>query len=140
MKNPLITPCSCIGSAKYIHLDCLQQWLGRKQKDYTYKECTTSIFKISSCELCSAKYPDQVNLNGEKYEIFKIQRPKDIPYLIFEVLGMPEGKNFKIIGVPKDKVVTLGRSDLCDLLINDQSISQRHSKIFYSNFIQKFII
>ena len=55
-----------------------------------------------------------------------------MPYLILEVLGMPEGKNLKIIGVPRDKVVVLGRSEKCDLIINDQSISQRHAKIFYS--------
>jgi len=49
-----------------------------------------------------AKYPDQVNIHGHKFEIFKVllfakslklefkvDRPKNIPYLILEVLGMP---------------------------------------------------
>lgn len=60
-----------------------------------------------------------MNLNGEKYEIFKVDRPIEMPYLILEVLGMPEGKNLKIIGVPRDKVVILGRSEKSDLIIND---------------------
>ena len=123
LKNPLLAPCRCTGSSRYIHLECVQQWLGRSRTNYSFEDCTTTIYKISSCELCNTKYPDQVNLNGEKYEIFKVDRPKDIPYLILEVLGMPEGKNLKIIGVPRDKVVYLGRSDRCDLIINDQSIS-----------------
>ena len=42
-----------------------------------------------------------------------------MPYLILEVLGMPEGKNLKIIGVPREKVVILGRSEKSDLIIND---------------------
>ena len=119
LKNPLISPCLCTGSSKYIHLECLQQWLSRSKTDYPYEECTTTIYKVSSCELCKARYPDQVNLNGEKYEIFYVERPRDIPYLILEVLGMPEGKNIKIIGVPRDRVIVLGRSEKSDLIIND---------------------
>ena len=53
---------------------------------------------------------------------------------------MSEGKNIKIVGVPMDKVITLGRSEKSDLLINDQSISQKHANIFYSNFIHKFVL
>ena len=93
--------------------------MGRSRTDYSFEDCTTTIYKINICELCNTKYPDQVNLNGEKYEIFKVDRPKDIPYLILEVLGMPEGKNLKIIGVPRDKVIVLGRGESSDLIIND---------------------
>ena len=32
---------------------------------------------------------------------------------------MPEAKNIKVIGVQRDRVVTLGRSDTSDLMIND---------------------
>lgn len=63
-----------------------------------------------------------------------------MPYLILEVLGMPEGKNLKIIGVPRDKVIVLGRGESSDLIINDQSISQKHARIFYSAYINKFIL
>ena len=27
IKNPLISPCKCLGSLKYIHIDCLKKWL-----------------------------------------------------------------------------------------------------------------
>lgn len=59
---------------------------------------------------------------------------------MLEVLGMPEAKNIKIISVPRDRVVKLGRSERSDLMINDQSISNSHSKIFYSSLINKFIL
>ena len=29
-SNPLIQPCLCSGSLKYIHLDCLRQWIGTR--------------------------------------------------------------------------------------------------------------
>ena len=140
IENPLIAPCNCTGSSRYIHLSCLKDWLGRSRFDYDQQNCLTTIYKVSSCELCKAKYPDQININDEKYEIFEIERPKDLPYLVLEVLGMPEAKNIKVIGVQRDRVVTLGRSETSDLMINDQSISNRHSKIFFSSLINKFIL
>uniref|UniRef100_A0A336MSI5 CSON005075 protein n=2 Tax=Culicoides sonorensis TaxID=179676 RepID=A0A336MSI5_CULSO len=39
--NPLLTPCYCSGSLKYVHQSCLQQWL--------------TASETSSCELC--KFP-----------------------------------------------------------------------------------
>ena len=58
LSNPLLAPCQCTGSSKYVHLDCLKQWLGRSRTDYSFEDCTTTIYKISSCELCNTKYPD----------------------------------------------------------------------------------
>lgn len=39
--NPLLTPCYCSGSLKYVHHTCLQQWL--------------TASETNSCELC--KFP-----------------------------------------------------------------------------------
>jgi len=60
-----------------------------------------------------------VNINGEKYDIFQVKRPDQMQYLILEVLGMPQGKNLKVIGVPREKVVVIGRGEDSDLIIND---------------------
>lgn len=40
-QNPLLTPCYCSGSLKYVHQTCLQQWL--------------TASETNSCELC--KFP-----------------------------------------------------------------------------------
>lgn len=40
-QNPLLTPCYCSGSLKYVHQSCLQQWL--------------TASETNSCELC--KFP-----------------------------------------------------------------------------------
>lgn len=40
-QNPLLTPCYCSGSLKYVHQACLQQWL--------------TASETNSCELC--KFP-----------------------------------------------------------------------------------
>lgn len=41
LHNPLLTPCYCSGSLKYVHQTCLQQWL--------------TASETNSCELC--KFP-----------------------------------------------------------------------------------
>lgn len=58
IKNPLLAPCNCTGSSKYIHLECLREWLERSLSDYPSMNCLTRIYKINSCELCKTKYPD----------------------------------------------------------------------------------
>lgn len=55
--NPLINICGCIGSVRFIHLDCLRQWLRSKvtikKNDYT----TSYFYKAFQCELCKFIIP-----------------------------------------------------------------------------------
>lgn len=42
LGNPLLTPCYCSGSLKYVHQSCLQQWLAASD--------------TRSCELCKFNF------------------------------------------------------------------------------------
>ena len=128
-KNPLITPCDCSGSSRYIHLDCLKQWLQSKMVVINRFFCDNYIFKVNACELCKAIYPDQVLIDGHKYDIYDIERPETDPYLIMEVVGMPVGKNIKLIKIGKDFNISLGRGEDSDVRVNDSSISQKHASL-----------
>uniref|UniRef100_A0A0K0EDT6 RING-CH-type domain-containing protein n=1 Tax=Strongyloides stercoralis TaxID=6248 RepID=A0A0K0EDT6_STRER len=46
-KSPLIAPCQCSGTMKYIHLSCLAKWLELSPR---------CLFSIPSCELCGHIY------------------------------------------------------------------------------------
>jgi hypothetical protein len=46
VNNPLITPCKCVGSVRYIHLQCLKQW----------RKATTNPDFIRRCQLCLTNY------------------------------------------------------------------------------------
>jgi len=104
-KNPLVAPCECDGSAKHIHIDCLREWLKSKATIRENNYTKNYIYKVSKCELCQTAYPDQVLLDGRKYEIYEIDRPKDNHYLVMEVLGMPSGKNLQVLKIPNDAYV-----------------------------------
>ena len=45
-KNPLIHPCKCSGSIKFIHEECLKTWIVSQAEDIDH----------SHCELCKTKY------------------------------------------------------------------------------------
>ena len=66
--SPLISPCSCTGSSKYIHLLCLQQWLKSKIKlDYKNRnENLISAYKYqpAQCEICKEYMPDFIKKNN----------------------------------------------------------------------------
>jgi len=44
--DPLITPCKCTGSVRYIHLQCLKQW----------RALTTNPEFVKRCQLCLTNY------------------------------------------------------------------------------------
>ena len=57
-----------------------------------------------------------------------------------EVIGMPSGKNMKLIKIQDEFTVTLGRSEDCDVRINDSSISYRHALLRFDYSIQEFVL
>lgn len=58
-NNPLHYPCICTGSIKFIHQDCLMQWLDHSKKEY--------------CELCAHKFTFKA--------VYSPDMPKSIPVL-----------------------------------------------------------
>uniref|UniRef100_A0A0K0FXP1 RING-CH-type domain-containing protein n=1 Tax=Strongyloides venezuelensis TaxID=75913 RepID=A0A0K0FXP1_STRVS len=60
-KSPLIAPCRCSGTMKYIHLSCLAKWLELSPR---------CLFSIPSCELCGHIYQ-----TGSLMKLRKIHLP-----------------------------------------------------------------
>jgi E3 ubiquitin-protein ligase MARCH6 len=56
-ERPLFHPCLCTGSIRYVHQDCLMQWLRHSQKEY--------------CELCHYKF--------QFASIYRADMPKWLP-------------------------------------------------------------
>jgi len=58
IEKPLHFPCVCTGSIKYIHQDCLVQWIAHSKKEY--------------CELCNHKFIFK--------PVYSPDMPKSIPF------------------------------------------------------------
>mmetsp|Transcript_7465 Transcript_7465/g.12619 ORF Transcript_7465/g.12619 Transcript_7465/m.12619 type:complete len:123 (-) Transcript_7465:1104-1472(-) len=74
-SSPLISPCKCSGSMKFVHLKCLRQWLGRNENKRVAQNVTTYTWKAFHCELCKEKLEDHYTHKKSKHLIFEIQKP-----------------------------------------------------------------
>ena len=69
--NPLVQPCTCSGSMKYIHLNCLKTWINTSVniKLESTEYCNIYSYKEAECELCKTNFPDFIRYKGKLYVI-----------------------------------------------------------------------
>ena len=129
LSNPLIQPCLCSGSLKYIHLNCLKQWIGTR--NYTRLEnndhCSIYLIKEIDCELCKNKLPDFIRHKNKLYKLidFNIEFKN---YISFENLTLDKQKNkfIYVINLDNKKEIKIGRGHEANILLSDISVSRVH--------------
>jgi hypothetical protein len=111
-ENPLINPCSCTGSLKFIHLTCLKEWLeGKKHKKET-QIVNSYIWKSLECELCKNGYSESHTLkDGRVVSLLNYEVHKDArSYMVIESVTNTTSKTIHVINFnqkPKIKVVSI---------------------------------
>ena len=137
--NPLVQPCNCQGSMKYIHLICLKHWL--ETNAYTLSENNTfsKTFKFKEpearCELCKTKLPDYIRHKGKLYKIMDFGNYYH-NYAIFENLTLDKNNHKYLYMISLDntnQILSIGRGCDCSLIINDASISRNHCALRFCN-------
>lgn len=131
-ENPLISPCKCGGTMKYIHLKCLQHCLMSKLTTKS-SDCVLSFsWKKLGCDLCKKTYPYRLILQGKTIELLDIPKPPG-QYLILEVLckDKTSQKGLHLVHMGNKNSIRLGRAQECELRIADISVSRNHAKINY---------
>ena len=128
-SNPLIQPCLCSGSLKYIHLDCLKKWIGTRNWTRVENNENVCIYLIKEidCELCKNKLPDYISHKNKLYKIieFKIDFKN---YISFENLTLDKQKNkfIYVINLDKKKDIKIGRGHEANIILSDISVSRVH--------------
>ena len=139
--NPLISPCICKGSMKYIHYKCLKNWLESKIESSPFSSielkdnvgmcyCTDNLI----CELCKTKFPDYINYNGRMLNL-TFYRTKFEKFLIFESLQVDNNdkKFIHILSFDLTNKITIGRANECDISFPEITVSRHHCFIHYDN-------
>ena len=154
IENPLICPCICKGSMKYIHYQCLKNWLNSKietdlsiNSEIEEEVGITYCSKDLACELCKTKFPDYINHEGKIYNL-TFYKPKFRKFIILESIRADKFKTkfIHILSVDNKKSqITLGRSNDCELSIPELSVSRFHcfihrdqNKLFLEDNNSKF--
>lgn len=58
--NPIVSECMCIGSVKYIHLNCIREWLDSKMHKKETAYVNSYIWRGLECEICKTYYRDVI--------------------------------------------------------------------------------
>lgn len=142
--SPLISPCSCTGSSKYIHLICLQKWLQSKIK-LDYKEVNQNLisayrYKPAQCEICKEYMPDFIKKNMNLYEIcdYHSSSNDNESYFILETIGSVKNHEKFIYDViikseEPTSTISIGRYNDNDIRLIDNTISRIHSILTVNN-------
>ena len=129
IKNPLINPCNCKGSMKYIHYNCLLSWMENKIKipndKYNKNEYIFYDKSLLKCELCKNNFPYYIKFNNNLYNILPYQS-KFNEYLLFETLDKTNKKTINIVSLVNKNKINIGRLSSCDICIKESSLSRSH--------------
>ena len=135
-KNPLVQPCMCSGSLKYIHLKCLKQWINTRNlvEVENNNKCKIFLVKQVDCELCKMRFPDYVRHKGKLFEIIEFNTEFQ-NYLILESLNFDKHnkKYIYIISLDNIKKLQIGRGNNSDIFLNDMSVSRVHCFFIIEN-------
>ena len=135
-KNPLIQPCLCSGSMKYIHLNCLKQWIGTRSciKVENNEYCSIFLVKEIDCELCKNKLPDYIRHKNKLYKIIEFHTEFK-NYLSFENLTLDKQKNkfIYVINLDANQKIKIGRGHESNILLSDISVSRVHCLLNIDN-------
>lgn len=135
-ENPFIAPCACDGSMKFIHLQCLREWLKSK---LTVRESGTVVaysWQPLACELCKTALPDSIHCGTGFVDLLDFHQPATA-YLMLEdsnqgqsdserlmyVVSLPEGDSVRIV------ISTQGRGHDSEIHLSDISVSRLHATI-----------
>lgn len=129
-ENPLISPCKCTGTMKYIHLSCLQMCLKSKINTRSSEFALSFSWKTMSCDLCKKPYPHKFCIAGNIVELVEIPKPSE-RFLVLESLCKDKNSNkgIHILSFHSKKSIRLGRGHDCELRVSDISVSRTHSQI-----------
>ena len=128
MENPLISVCECAGSVRYIHLECLQEWLRTRLDIDRSPNVLSYHWKSLDCELCKATFPVVVSLEDRTLALVDVNK-SSYPFIVLEESNRRERGDIHVISMRENAEVTIGRSPQCDIVIGDVSVSREHCAI-----------
>ncbi|CAD8160016.1 unnamed protein product [Paramecium pentaurelia] len=130
LSNPLFSPCKCIGSMKYVHLNCLQIWIQQQIKIKNQQSSIQYIWKKMECEICKMSLQSTYTYQGQIFCIMQIQKPV-VPYMIWKITSDDKSKEgiIQVMELLDKSEIKIGRVPDCDIKLKDISVSRSHAII-----------
>ena len=100
LENPLISACKCSGGVRFIHFECLRQWLKTKMQISFCGNVKNYLFHNFSCEICRHSYSTCYNAHGRRFCLVDINIP-DSDYMILETMDFEKntGRTISVLAI-----------------------------------------
>jgi hypothetical protein len=132
--NPLIEPCICSGSVKYIHLSCIKSWINEQLTQDIEPDVKSYCWERIKCELCHTNFKEVVENDGRKFKIFEKEKIDSETHMILESIYPDDIKIYfglLLKNGESKKSFIIGRSRAWNVKLNLDSISRNHSEITF---------
>lgn len=126
-NDPLISPCDCKGSIRFVHLECLRHWINGRLNFHEQQHKPIFVRQLL-CELCKIPYPTAISYNNERMQVVTVPKTEP-PFLVLENMVGSHQKGVHVISMSSKKDLKLGRGHESDVRIPDVSISRYHATI-----------
>ncbi len=109
--DPLLSPCHCTGSVKYVHLKCIQNWVQSKLSTQEQKNIVTIFWKSLSCELCKHKLSLKYYHENKEFSLVSFGEKISDSYVILEsfsrdndstgihIIDLSSNQEFKLVNI-----------------------------------------
>jgi hypothetical protein len=139
-ENPLISPCKCSGSMKYIHYLCLKKCIEIKIIKKSEQNFKFYTWKSFSCEICKSEYPKYIRIKDSLFSLVDLEINYSsyvtCDYTLYDDIKKKTFRKgiliFKINDDNEEDIITVGRSQNNKIKLKDISVSRCHC-----NFIKK---
>ena len=135
IEDPLISPCNCSGSMKYIHLSCLKNSIKIKYTKKVSEYAEMFLFQNYSCEICLTQYPKYITYKTQVYYLIDIDFNKFENYVLCDLTKYTDHNNkekqisrfgYLMFKIEDNKELSLGRKKNNIIKLKDISVSRRH--------------
>ena len=133
--DPLISPCNCSGTMKYIHLTCLKNSIKLKyhKKSDTYYDMF--LFQNYTCEICLSIYPKYIIYKTQVYYLIDINLEKFENYVLCDLTQYIDNNQrishfgYLMFKIEDNVELSLGRKKNNHIKLKDISVSRNHCLI-----------
>ena len=135
ITDPLISPCNCSGSMKYIHLSCLKNSIKLKYHKKSEIYYDMFLFQNYSCEICLTMYPKYILYKTQVYFLIDIDLEKFENYVLCDLTQYIDNNQrishfgYLMFKIEDDMELSLGRKKNNHIKLKDISVSRNHCVI-----------
>ena len=127
--NPLISPCKCAGTMKFIHIDCLQEWLKSRLNCRESGAAVSYFWQTLDCELCKQDFPTTIQINSETRDLVAVHKPHSAFIVLEDMRRENSSRGLHVVSMSEGHTFRMGRGHDCDIRIADISVSRLHAVV-----------